>query len=177
MKNNTKKEILIGKNINLRNVTTADAAFILELRLNPELNAYLSKTDCGLTAQIEWIERYLQEENEFYFIIEDKDENSFGTVRIYDLQLDSFCWGSWIIHRDAPMNTAIESVLILYEFAFHKLGYKKSHFDVRKNNFKVIEFHRRFGAKITNESDIDYFFNFTVQDFDETKKRYKRFIS
>ena len=114
-------------------------------------------------SQKEWIKNYKQREKdkkEFYFLIESKDEEKLGLVRMYDFRNDSFCWGSWLIKEDAPKTTAIESALQIYEFGFYSLGFEKSHFDVRKGNDKVISFHQRFGAKIVDEDELDYFFNF-----------------
>jgi len=46
-------------------------------------------------------------------------------VRVYNLQKSSFCWGSWPIKDEAPKSTAIESVLMVYQFGFDELNYKK----------------------------------------------------
>lgn len=64
---------------------------------------------------------------------------------------DSFCWGSWIIKDSSPSYVAIESALCIYEFAFNTLGFRQSHFDVRKNNVKVVAFHQRCKARIVRE--------------------------
>ena len=82
---------------------------------------------------------------------------------------ESFCWGSWLIKEDAPKTTAIESSLQIYEFGFYS-------FDVRKGNDKVIAFHQRFGAKIVDEDELDYFFNFEKSNYEITKEKYKRYL-
>lgn len=56
------------------------------------------------------------------------------------------------------------------------LDFLKSHFDVRKGNDKVIAFHQRFGAKITNENEFDYFFDFQKKDYETIRERYKRYL-
>ena len=95
---------------------------------------------------------------------------------MYDFQDNSFCWGSWLIKEHAPKTTAIESALQIYEFGFYKLGFEKSHFDVRIDNNKVIALHQRFGAKIVDEDNLDYFFNFEKRDYEITKEKYKRYL-
>ena len=55
-----KTEVVLGKNINLRLASENDAAFILELRLNPLLNKYIGQTDPSLEKQKEWIENSLK---------------------------------------------------------------------------------------------------------------------
>ncbi len=171
--------IIYGKNINMRTVTTEDAEFIYNMRQNQNKTKYLSKVTGTVESQKEWIKNYKQrEENkkEFYFIIESKDEEKLGLVRMYDFKEDSYCWGSWLIKEDAPKSTAIESALQIYEFGFYNLGFEKSHFDVRKGNDKVIAFHQRFCAKIVYEDELDYFFNFEKSDYEITKEKYKRYL-
>ena len=80
------------------------------------------------------------------------------------------------IKEDAPKSTAIESALQIYEFGFYKQCFKRSHFDVRKGNDKVIAFHQRFGAKIVDEDELNYFFNFEKSDYEKMKEKYKRYL-
>lgn len=171
--------LLNGKNINLRAVELDDAEFIYNMRQNQNKTKYLSKVTGDVKSQKEWIKNYKQREEdkkEFYFVIESKDKEKLGLVRMYDFKSDSFCWGSWLIKENAPKTTAIESALQIYEFGFYILGFEKSHFDVRKGNNKVIAFHQRFGARIVDEDGLDYFFNFEKSDYEITKEKYKRYL-
>ncbi len=171
--------ILLGKNINLRTVEITDAEFIYNMRQNQNRIKYLSKVTGTVDSQKEWIKNYKQrekEQQEYYFIIESKKHQKLGLVRMYDFQGDSFCWGSWLIKENAPNSTAIESSLQIYEFGFYSLKFKKSHFDVRKGNDKVVAFHKRFGAKIIDENELNYFFNFEKSDYETTKEKYKRYL-
>ena len=90
-------------------------------------------------------------------------------------QKRSFCWGSWIIKDGAPKTTAIESALQIYEFGFRKQSFDMSHFDVRKGN-KVIAFHKRFGAKIIGEDELNYYFYFFKEDYENIRVKYKKFL-
>ncbi len=171
--------IICCKNLNLRTVAIEDAEFIYNMRQNQNKTKYLSRVTGTVESQKEWIKNYKQreeEKKEFYFVIESKDKRKLGLVRMYDFQDNSFCWGSWLIKEDAPKSTAIESALQIYEFGFYSLGFEKSHFDVRKENDKVIAFHQRFGAKIIDEDELNYFFNFEKSDYEITKEKYKRYL-
>ena len=171
--------ILIGKNINMRTVDIEDAEFIFNMRRNEYKTKYLSKVTGTVESQKEWIKNYKlkeKEEKEFYFIIESKNNEKLGLVRMYDFQNDSFCWGSWLIKENAPKTTAIESSLQIYEFAFYKLRFERSHFEVQKGNNKVIEFHKRFGALVIDENEKEVFFNFEKKDYEITKEKYKRYL-
>lgn len=167
------KKQIFGISINLRDVETNDAEFILALRCDSQKAKFLHKTDNDLAKQITYIQNYKAKENEWYFIIESKGGERLGTVRIYDVvDNDDFCWGSWIVKNGAPANVAIESVLLVYEYAFYTLGFTKAHFDVRKDNVKVRAFHKRFGAKEVGESDKDVFYRFFREDYEKIKGRF-----
>ena len=171
--------LICCKNLNLRTVAIEDAEFIYNMRQNQNKTKYLSRVTGTVESQKEWIKNYKQreeEKKEFYFVIESKDKRKLGLVRMYDFQDNSFCWGSWLIKEDAPKSTAIESALQIYEFGFYSLGFEKSHFDVRKENDKVIAFHQSFGAKIIDEDELNYFFNFEKSDYEITKEKYKRYL-
>lgn len=165
------------KNINLRLIEVSDASFIATLRNNKGL--YLSKGDYSIKNQEEWIKNYKIREAknlEFYFVIESKDGEDLGVVRIYDLTAASFCWGSWIIKDGAPASAAIESAFLVYDYGFFKLGFEASHFDVRKENKSVVKFHLSCGAKIISEDKLNYYFSFELQDYKIMKNKYKNFL-
>lgn len=171
--------ILVKKNINLRLVSLDDAEFIVKLRSDERKNKYLNKADTNTEKQKEWLKLYKEREKlrqEFYFVIKAKDETKLGLVRLYDFKGDSFCWGSFIIVDEAPFYVAIETVLAVYDFAFYELNFKQSHFDVRKQNKQVVDFHKRFGALIVGEDEQNYYFNISLKEYEKNKKRYERFI-
>lgn len=168
---------ITGKNIDLRDVEIDDAAFILALRTDTKKSKHLHQTANDLEQQENYLQQYKQGNNTWYFIIESKNAERLGTIRIYDIKGDSFCWGSWLIIDNAPKTTAIESALLVYEYAFYQLGFKRAHFDVRKENARVVDFHQRFGAKIVDEDELDYFFEYDLSAYEQVKKRYQRFLA
>jgi hypothetical protein len=170
----------IARHINLRLVESSDAEFILSLRLDPGKNMFLSSTKDDIGAQRTWIKQYKEREKkkqEYYFIIESKHSEKLGTIRLYDFLADSFCWGSWLMKHDAPPYAAVESVLSIYEIGLYRLGFSQSHTDVRKGNQAVINFLLNFGAIITNEDEINYYFKMTSDSYEITKKKYRRFLA
>lgn len=155
---------LDAKTIRMRLVEENDAEFILALRLDEHYGKYLSSTDASVSKQREWIRRYKQGEQagiQYYFIIERLDGVRCGTVRVYDLREDSFCWGSWILNQDKTRYAAVESAFLVYQFGFEVLGFAQSHFDVMKDNKRVIAFHQKMGAEIVGEDEKNLYF--TIQ--------------
>lgn len=154
-----------GKFVNIREVDVADAEFILSLRCDSKKSKYLHKTEYNLQKQIDYIKKYKMSDNEWYFIIESKTNEPIGTYRIYDLKEDSFCIGSWLMKDNCNPFEMMEGECLCKKFAFEQTGFEKFHFDVRKENKKVIRYHKLMGAKIVGETDIDYFFECTKEDY------------
>lgn len=152
---------LKNKTIFLRFAEVSDAEFIHSLRINEDFNKYLSVVDDDIAKQENWLLEYKKREKqglEYYFIIcRNSDSLPIGTVRVYDFigNKESFCWGSWILNENKTKYAALESALLIYDFAFFNLGFKRCHMDIRKKNIKVIEFHKRFGVEIVGETDLD----------------------
>lgn len=165
---------LEAKTVRLRLVTEQDAEFILQLRLDDKYNQFLSSVSPDLQSQKDWIRKYKDDEQskkQFYFIIERLDGTPCGTVRIYDLRDESFCWGSWILNENKTRYAALESAFLVYKFGFEQLGYQKSHFDVMKGNQKVISFHKKMGAVEVSSDDENYYFEIHKDSVDETKNK------
>lgn len=170
---------LESNSIKMRFVEEKDAEFILSLRLDPKYNSYISKVNNDVVEQRTWISKYKILENsktEFYFIIERLDGTPCGTVRVYDLTHDSFCWGSWILNENKTRYSAIESALLVYKFGFSDLGFKKSHFDVMKENQSVINFHKKLGAEIVGEDHNNFYFEITENEIEIKKSQLKRLL-
>ena len=168
----------IAKHIEFRLIDEYDAEFILSLRLDPEKNRYISNTDENIDAQKEWIRSYKKREElkkEYYWIIEGERQERFGTIRIYDFKGDSFCCGSWIIKNGVPHYVSIESSLMVLEIGFNRLGFNKSHGEVRKANNSVLGYQLRLGAEITGEDDLNYHLIFTRNKYEELKKKFIRY--
>jgi RimJ/RimL family protein N-acetyltransferase len=170
-----KTALIKGKTLTFRDVNAEDADFILSLRTDQEKSQYLSTTSKDNSKQRLWLDRYSVADDEAYFIIEFKGE-SIGTVRLYDAREDSFCWGSWILKAGSPKHAAIESALMVYAYAVDHLGFQEAHFDVRKGNESVWQFHERFGARRISETNRDYFYTLDFQSIKASCAHYSKFL-
>lgn len=171
-----KAKRIVGKTLMFRNVSTSDAAFILELRTDSNKSKHLSVTSPELEKQIAWLEDYETKLDQAYFIIEDQAGEQLGSVRLYDPQGESFCWGSWILKNGAPTYSAIESALMVYAYAIDHLCFKQAHFDVRKSNESVWRFHERFGAVRIAETERDYFYLIDYNNIIRGRQRYRKYL-
>jgi RimJ/RimL family protein N-acetyltransferase len=171
-----------AKTISFRLINVDDAEFILSLRNNNKLNKHLSQTSSSLEQQKEWIKNYKEREKkgtEYYFIIYRNDNNeAVGTVRLYDFirERKSFCWGSWILNENKTKYSAMESAFLVYQIAFEDLGFERAHFDVRRENVKVIAFHQKMGAEVVSENDLDLFFEIEKNAISDARSKLSRFL-
>ncbi|HEY0042977.1 MAG TPA: GNAT family N-acetyltransferase [Allosphingosinicella sp.] len=167
-----RKGSAVGARLRFRDVTVDDAEFILGLRTDEVKGRHLSPTSPDIDAQRRYLESYGASTNQAFFIIETLSGAPVGTIRIYDPQGTSFCWGSWILADDAPKSSAVESTLMIYRYGL-ELGFDSAHFDVRKANEKVWQYHERCGAKRVRETDIDYFYTIDREAIEQLLRRYE----
>mgnify|MGYP003510103375 CR=1 FL=1 len=131
--------MLQTQNTYLRLVNVDDAEFILSLRQNQNLNQFLSAVSPDIQMQRDWIISYkLREEQglDYYFIVMDKRFEDVGMVRVYDINYEnkSFTWGSWVLSENRPKYTALDSMILSYDFAFNELGLDLCQFKVHTAN-------------------------------------------
>ena len=157
--------ILNGKFVRLRDVEVDDAQFILMLRCDEEKAKFLHKTENNIKQQEDYLKNYKKKANEWYFIIENLQGKPIGTYRIYDVNDDSFCIGSWLMISGSSPQEALESDFLLRKFGFEVTNLTKIRFNVHKNNKKVVRFHKCLGAQITGENDEEYYFECTKDDY------------
>ncbi|WP_426584547.1 GNAT family N-acetyltransferase [Mucilaginibacter sp. R-33] len=158
-----------------RLVEESDAEFILSLRTDPVHARYLTHTDNNLQKQIKWIRTYKKREKkrqEYYFLFSDHNHQPLGVIRLYNITADTYTSGSWIVKPGCDEFVSIKSDLFISEFAASELKNKRCVFDVRKDNKKVLRFHKMF-AKITGEDELNYYF--TIDE--ESAKQKIKFLT
>lgn len=173
-----KAKRITGKTLVFRDAIPLNAAFILALRTDDRKARHLSHTAPELEKQVAWLIAYADKTDQAYFIIENQVGEPLGTVRLYDAQIDSFCWGSWILKDGAPPNAAIESALMVYAYAIDCLSFNQAHFDVRKGNESVWRFHERFGAvRVAEKTDQNYLYRIKQEQISSARQRYRKYLS
>ena len=149
--------------LKVRELRVDDADYILKLRLNKSYSKYISKVNDDIEVQRKYIIKYLsdnaKERTSFYFILENSTTGKCcGTVRIYNFNEDVFEWGSWILDKNKSPSAAMETAILIYEFAFNVLGFDRSEFEVNKSNKKVVSYHIKSGAEIIREDEVNLYF-------------------
>lgn len=139
--------------LNAREIVEADVDYLYQLRNDARYNKFISKIDSSPKAQLNYIRSYNNknklQRNSFYFILENKDKNQpCGTVRLYNFRENSFEWGSWILDGNKTRYAALETAILVYDFAFRSLNFSRSEFKAHKENRKVLSYHMKSGAQI-----------------------------
>ncbi|MFD0712403.1 GNAT family N-acetyltransferase [Paenibacillus sp. GCM10027626] len=133
--------------VRLRPVERTDAAFIYELRRKPGLTDYIGEFPADFTVHQAWLERYFDQENDYYFCIELLSGTVVGTIAIYDIVNNSGNWGRWIISPKIPAAPA--SVWLMFHIAFDILGLSSVYSNTVADNGSVLSFHDSCGVPRT----------------------------
>lgn len=139
---------ITGAALVLRLIRPEDSCYVNHLRSDPRYNEHLSPVSGLDRDQRDWIMAYLTRARagqEFYYVIERRDGRRCGLVRLYDVDNDSFAWGSWILADNKPPKAALESALLSLGVGFGPLARRWARVEVRAANDRAIAFYRRFG--------------------------------
>lgn len=143
----------------LRPVTVQDAALIVEMRSDAGLSRFLHPISPLVSDQEEWLGRYFERPNDYYFIVEHiRSGQGEGAVGIYDLDNINKCaeWGRWILRRGSM--AALESAILVYRAAFEILGLSSVYCRTVADNTRVVSFHSSFGLvenrRLGNHMDL-----------------------
>ena len=144
-----------GSAFRLRPVRLADAAFIAELRADPERGRYLHGGPAGAVCQRGWLETYFERQDDYYFLIENRATGApEGTAGIYNagwsiggggqLRRDAE-WGRWILRRGSL--AALESACLVYRVGFEMLDLDSIYCRTICENSSALAFHDSFGMQ------------------------------
>jgi RimJ/RimL family protein N-acetyltransferase len=130
-----------GVGYRLRPIRVADAKFVIDIRLeDQDRNQYIHTISSALAPQEEWLERYLEREGDFYFVVENKVTGEReGLVGIYDIQDGKAEWGRWVIKKGSLATT--ESLDLLFKVAFHTLDLEELYCRTINDNDRVVSLH------------------------------------
>ena len=135
-----------GYAFRLRPITDNDAAFVVELRNNPETNRYLHAGANRVEDQLAWLARYYESEDSYYFVVE-RCINGMreGAIGLYDVDgaTGTGEWGRWILGPNSL--AAVESAYLIYRTAFELLGLTSVYCRTVSDNEKVVSFHDSCG--------------------------------
>jgi RimJ/RimL family protein N-acetyltransferase len=146
---------IAGYAFGLRPVAESDAAYIVDLR--SRAGKYLNRAANTIERQTTWLHAYFARADDYYFVVETIDgRHREGLIGIYDVRLGvAGEWGRWVI--EPASNSAVESALLLYRFAFEELSLEQVCCRTLCTNAKVVAFHDSCGlARAPDAVTIDH---------------------
>lgn len=165
--------------LKVRLATEKDTDFILSLRTDAGLSRFIHKTDKDVQQHLEWFKKYKQREAEAkdYYFIYFKDDEPVGVNRIYNVYEYYGTIGSWLCSPKNEVEVSMATHLFLHDIIFEVLGLDLTLFDVRKGNKHVWKLHKMTGAQQVGESDIDYYFVTSKEEFMKRKENLLRILN
>ncbi len=137
-----------GSAFRLRPVRLEDAAFIVELRSDPERGRYLHRGCTSASSQEAWLKTYFKIPGDCYFIIENRFSGTReGTAGIYNVNpvRGDAEWGRWILRRGSL--AAVESACLVYRLGFEQLALDSLYCRTIAENTSALAFHDSFGVE------------------------------
>lgn len=130
-----------GIGYRLRPVRIEDAQFIVDVRLeDKDRNRFINTISEDVRLQEEWINRYLERDGDYYFVIENKlTGDKEGLVGIYDLVDGKAEWGRWVVKKGSLCT--VESLFLVFQVAFENLELKELFCRTISVNEAVVSLH------------------------------------
>lgn len=134
---------IVGFSYKLRKIRVEDAAFVVETRLKDAArNRYIHPISNDISLQERWIKEH---QNEHYFVVENLFTNQKeGLISLYNIENGRAEWGRWVMKKGSLAQ--VESVMLIYKFAFEKLKLDEIYTHTVKDNTSVVAFHESIGA-------------------------------
>lgn len=164
-----------GPTLTLRLIAPKDADYVHALRTNPAYNSHMSQVHGSVADQRRWIEDYKSREaalGELYYVIARKDGTRCGLVRLYNIDAESFTWGSWILDHNKTRKAALESAVLSFGVGFNGLGRSQADVAVRVGNLHAQAFYQRFGMTEIRRDPAEVFYTYPRSRFDADQARY-----
>ena len=162
--------------ISVRLVEEKDAEFILNLRVDSDLDTYMRKVPNEINGQIKWLREYKIREIEGleYYFIYHFNGLPIGVNRMKNIREDSWMGASLIFKKDCAPGTPILATLIQYYIGFEILD-KSVHFgDLLKGNKKAIRFNEFLGSDFIYEDEDIFYVILSKKTYYKTKEKVEK---
>lgn len=154
--------VLTGEKVRLRLLRAEDLPMTLAWRNRDDIRRWFVHSEIITREQhLDWWQEYQHRDNDFVFIIEDKQTNKpVGQISLYniDLKKKQAEYGRLMIGdcQARGKGLAREATQLLIKWAFQHLRLKRIYLQVFRDNESAVQLYRSFGFTIEGENDNLY---------------------
>lgn len=153
------RENIEGYYVTLKSIDETDAEFSLSIRKDPMFSQYLPSFDITLEEQKEWIRKQRKKDDDFFWIVLDKQGNRIGTVGVFEIY-DKFPKSGRLALRGNALQN-IEATYLAYKYGLDILKVPFMGGFIYSENLRAIRFAEMFGGGI---GDIYFYEGRSVRD-------------
>ena len=138
-----------GKFVNLRIAELEDAEFSLSCRQNKEKNTFIPSIQTTVEQQEKWIQKQLDSDDCYFFIVERKNGERIGTFSLYNIIGEVGESGRLVMLGNQL--ESLETGILFNKFCFNtaKMSLVKSEIDAENN--AAMGYSNRLGGKSVGE--------------------------
>jgi RimJ/RimL family protein N-acetyltransferase len=142
-------DVVEGIYVNLRIVEINDAEFTLACRQNEKKTAYIPKVNVSLEQQRAWIQKQIESDDCYFFVIERKTGERIGTFSLYGIKGEESESGRLVMLGN--QFESLETGVLFNSFSFDvaKMRIVKSEIDAENN--AALGYSNRLGGRPVGE--------------------------
>lgn len=137
------KKPLEGRYVTLRSVLESDAQVTMEMRLNKEKTKFLHSIDNDVEKQRSWIRMQNKTENDYFFLVLDKNGKAIGMMGISEISDNRGHIGRLLMYGNAF--ESYEAYMLLIRTAFSDMNLKEIYGETDIKNKSAERFTEAFG--------------------------------
>ena len=137
--------VLKGRFVELRSITLEDAQFSFDIRSAPENRETVGVVAKTVEDQRKFIEWQMKEPDDYYFVVYNKKGEKIGLFGCYNIKGDMCEMGREVNNGSAV--EAIETQVLVQDFAMDVLGLKRQCFVIYANNKNNLSNQKHGGIK------------------------------
>lgn len=137
-------EKISGRYVELCPALETDSEFTLAIRKDPEFSKFFPEFDSTVEKQREWIKKQQEKDDDYFFVVWDKEGKRIGTISIYNIRENTAEAGRLAIHGNAFQ--CIEAQLLAFKFAFEYLNLQSVTSYIFIDNERALRFSQQFGG-------------------------------
>ena len=152
-----RNRIINGEYIDLVPLKEEHFNDVVRIRNQPKSKYFLNQQyDLTVETQSDWYQKYLQRDDDIYWVICDKKGTIIGTERLYDITANTCEEGSTIIDEAYAMKGpyTVETIHLALSFAFTTLKVNSIINTDRVDNKNINSISQKVGFKVAKQIEI-----------------------